>query len=236
MKLRVYLAAVVVAAPLLFGGTAASAAPAPGGFSGDDGGNHPSVGTPRPDKLAALAALHQARGGGASTLATAGSRTLTVVVQQQSTSYYCVPASTRVALSAFISSLPSQATLAGKLGTTTSGTTTANAAGVLNSYQSRNYYVYSADSTLTQYRDRIQVDIQNYAAPLVNRTQMQLLPWYAGSLSGNHAISTYGYYYATKVSQAYVYDPWTDSRAGRKTIYTSTLYDAGAALQHGLVW
>lgn len=234
MKLRVFLVLAMIAAPLLIGDSAAWSAPsaAPAVIGGDDGRAYPSIGTPRPDKIAAIAALHS----GVRPLATSGSRTLSVVVQSQTTSYYCVPASTRVALSAFVSSLPSQATLAGQLGTTTSGTTTANAAGVLNSYESRNYYIYSADSTLTQYRDRIQTDIQNYTAPLVNRTQMQFLPWYAGTLSGNHAIATYGYYYATKVSQAYVYDPWTDSRAGRKTIYTSDLYDAGAALQHGLVW
>jgi hypothetical protein len=133
--------------------------------------------------------------------------------------------------------LPSQATLAGQLGTTAAnGTYMSHVPGVLNGYESRSTYVYVSDSSLTDLRDQIQVDIQNYTAPLQFDVQISLLPWYAGSVSGKHDIAGYGYYYATKVANAYVYDPWTDSRAGRKTIGTSSLYDAMAPDGHHLVW
>jgi hypothetical protein len=119
----------------------------------------------------AVAARNALADGTAAPAYSAGSRTLSVVVQSQSTNYYCVPASSRVTISAYRSTLPSQATLAGQLGTTAA-----------------------------------------------------------------HDIAGYGYYYATKVANAYVYDPWTDSRAGRKTIGTSSLYDAMAPDGHHLVW
>lgn len=216
--------------------------PAPSGQGGviDEGPAPATAGVPA-SKLAALRTLNAQRNspGSASSIQpaySAGSLTLSVVVESQATSYYCVPASSRVTLSAFISSLPSQSTLASQLGTTSSGTYMSNVPAVLNSYQSRNYYAFNSTSSLTDLRDRIQLDIQSYAAPLQNQVQMSLLPWYAGSLSGNHDIATYGYYYATKVSNAYVYDPWTDPRAGRETIYTSDLYDAGLPYSGNLVW
>lgn len=216
--------------------------PGPSGQGGviDEGPAPATAGVPA-SKLAALGRLNaqHSSSGSASSIQpaySAGSLTLSVVVQPQTTSYYCVPASSRVTLSAFISSLPSQDTLASQLGTTSSGTYMSNVPAVLNSYQSRNPYVFTSATSLTDLQDRIQVDIQLYTAPLQNQVQMGLLPWYGGTLLGHHDIATYGYNYAPNVSNANVYDPWNDPRAGRKTITTPALYNAGAPESYNLVW
>ena len=216
--------------------------PAPSGQGGviDEGPAPATAGVPA-SKLAALLTLNAQHDslGSASSIQPAystGFRTLSVVVQQQATSYYCVPASSRVTLSAFISNLPSQGTLASQLGTTSSGTPMQNVPYVLNLYQSSNYYVLNSATSLADLQDRIQIDIQSYSAPLQNAVEMGLLPWYGGSIVGHHDIATYGYDYAPKVSNAYVYDPWTDLRAGRQPISTPDLYNAGAPEYYNLVW
>lgn len=189
-----------------------------------------------------LAALQQVRAGnitsgavGATAAAVMASRVLTVATQVQQTPYWCSPASGRTALSALVAStsLPSQTTLASRMGTTSAGTVVTSIGPALNAYQSKNYYVYVNGLLLDAYRSRVQTDIGTYGAPLNNPVEMSRLPWYAGTgISGGHDIATYGYYTATKYWQMHVHDPWDNIR--HTYVNSGTLYDA--SISHSLIW
>jgi hypothetical protein len=95
----------------------------------------PKVVAPAPDFVKALAAPAKVEGN------LKPNAVLGIQYQVQVTSYWCGPAATRIAMSARTSSLPSQATLASQLGTTTNGTDyIGQVTGVLNSDLGTGWY------------------------------------------------------------------------------------------------
>lgn len=163
-----------------------------------------------------------------------GSSVLIVQTQKQATNYYCAPASGRVALSALVLGpvYPTQANIAGRMGTTTSGTSINNIAPALNTYQSKNKYVTATGTALSGYRDRVRWGIQTYKAPPVNAVQMSRLPWYAGTgIAGGHATATYGLYESGTTYNHYVFDPWDNIRH-----YTTSAAMWSASINGTLIW
>jgi hypothetical protein len=85
-------------------------------------------------------------------------RSLSISIQVQQKSEWCVPASTRAILTHFSQS-PTQTTLATKLHTSnTNGTAMSAIAPVLNSYESSNTYAIAHPSSSTDLINRVTVD------------------------------------------------------------------------------
>lgn len=210
--------------------TAAGRAVAPGVVNGIVN-DHPGGGEPSSKRAVAGAAAARGEVSVYGTVA----KTLSVTVQRQSTSYYCAPASGRVAISALVSpdALPSQRALAALMGTTTSGTALSQIGPALNATQKKNAYVYVSGMDLAGYRSRVRGGIDSYGAPQVAPVQMSRLPWYAGTgISGGHAVAGYGYLITTKSWLMHVYDPWDGVR--HTSVNSMTVFTA--SLNRDLIW
>lgn len=146
--------------------------------------------------------------------------------QRQQTNYYCVPASSSMSLSSFGVNV-SQATLAKKMKTTTSGTQGANAVPVINSYVKSRGYKYTiptdADGNPRVLMSRVSGNIGDLHRAPVIAVWMEQLPWNKGKVKGTkigHAIIAYGYD-KTKGTIT-VYDPWKPT-GGSHTLSASAL-------------
>ncbi|MFG1690355.1 C39 family peptidase [Nonomuraea sp. NPDC049269] len=146
--------------------------------------------------------------------------------QRQQTNYYCVPASSSMSLSSFGVSV-SQATLAKKMKTTTSGTKGANAVPVINAYVKSRGYKYTiptdADGNPGVLMSRVSGNIGDLHRAPVIAVWMEQLPWNKGKVKGakiGHAIIAYGYD-RTKGTIT-VYDPWKPT-GGSHTLSASAL-------------
>jgi hypothetical protein len=194
--------------------------------------DHPAGAT---ESAAKRQALRRAASAGPTAPFATSTKTVNVTVQKQATDYYCAPASGRVAVSALVAmaSLPPQKTLAGRMGTTASGTTLSKIAPALNAYQSKNTYVYVAGLDLAGFRARVRGGIDTYSAPQIAPVQMSRLPWYAGTgISGNHAITDYGYIIVPKSWEIHVYDPWDGVR--HTSVSSAAMFRA--SLNNDLIW
>ncbi|WP_433514237.1 C39 family peptidase [Nonomuraea sp. CA-143628] len=154
------------------------------------------------------------------------SYTLPLKGQRQQTNYYCVPASSSMSLSSFGVNV-SQATLAKKMKTTTSGTKGANAVPVINAYVKSRGYKYTiptdADGNPSVLMSRVSQNIGDLRRAPVIAVWMEQLPWNKGKVKGTkigHAIVAYGYN-KTKGTIT-VYDPWKPT-GGSHTLSASTL-------------
>lgn len=163
----------------------------------------------------------------------------TLTYQNQQTSYYCVPASSRVTESAF-GYLQSQQAWAAMEQTQSSGTPIGNIPGPLNTFESRNHYV---DSTTTDSASdlwsRADLNVASYRAPLIPGIQGHDLPlWSQYGLWGSHAITLIGVY-DDDVNIQY-WDPLNDSRVnGRELTTDGNIYQGMLDFNGGnteLVW
>ncbi|WP_219467848.1 C39 family peptidase, partial [Nonomuraea rhizosphaerae] len=146
--------------------------------------------------------------------------------QKQQTNYYCVPASSSMSLSTFGVKV-SQATLAKKMRTTTSGTKGANAVPVINAYVESRGYRFSiptdADGNPGVLMSRVSQNIGDLHRAPVIAVYMERLPWNKGKVKGKkvgHAIIAYGY---DKLKGTItVYDPWKPT-GGSHTLSSAAL-------------
>lgn len=128
-----------------------------------------------------------------------GLHTVSSTNYRQETSYYCGPASARQSLSwhkaksGSGTALPSQSTLAGRIGTTSSGSLTSGIARALNSYDSTFGNVYYVASNLTDtsnptstFYTRIGLMIEGGVTAPVILTQTSRIPRYNGHASRHY--------------------------------------------------
>ncbi len=187
-------------------------------------------------------------GEGDATVAATVARSVRIRGEKQQCPAWCVPASSRMTLSALMSSPPNQPRLAGELRTTpcacdprrsACGTAMGNVPGVLNRHQSRNRFVFFQGTTsATHLVSLVRFDIDNQRSPLVPALQGSYLPaWRARGYSGYHALVIYGWNVATKQPyRLYVYDPLNVSWSGAYNLPASTIYGAMRAEHNDLVW
>jgi hypothetical protein len=179
--------------------TIAIAVPAHADDSGDLSGALPDASVPATDTGQALIKANLAKAAEQTSrvsiaAATVTYTTLSVTGQMQQKSYWCGPASVRMALSVF-GVTQSQTTLAGDLGTTSSGTYASNMPAVLNRYQSSNAYADSkTTSSSTDLFGRVKLNVSSYRAPLIPLVEGGDLPlWAANGYTGHHFVTLYGY-------------------------------------------
>jgi hypothetical protein len=154
------------------------------------------------------------------------SYTLTIEKQYQRTTYYCLPASAAMSLSTFGIKV-GQATLAGKMSTTTAGTSGDDALPVLRSYVRSRGYKYQAVADVAGHPKvlmrRVAYDVGVlHRAPAVG-VWMERLPWNRGEVEGTrigHIMAVYGYD-RTKGTIT-VFDPWKPT-GGTHTLSAKTL-------------
>lgn len=166
---------------------------------------------------------------------------VSITGEKQQKSYWCVPASSRITLSALRSSPPTQKTLASKEHTSAAigGTVMTNVAPVLNSYQTKNHFLYSNDTpSSSNLVTRVRYDIDSLRSPLIPAIQGSYLPaWKQRGYSGSHAIVIYGWNVATKKPyNLNVYDPLNVKWSGAYNVPASTIYAALKANGKALVW
>jgi hypothetical protein len=139
---------------------------------------------------------------------------LPLTFQAQSTNYYCVPASGRAMLTSFTSPLPTQATVASRMGTTTNGTYMNYAPAALN-YWAGAFYVYDTNvGTAANLFSRTTSDVTSYNAALMLRMEFGHTPWRNTGDTSGHAVVDYGWYTdsANGVQDIYFWDPWDSSK------------------------
>ncbi|WP_043682498.1 C39 family peptidase [Streptomyces xylophagus] len=161
---------------------------------------------------------------------------VTITGQQQQTSYWCVPASSRATLTAF-GVTKYQSELAPLLGTTSSGTKMSKVPAVLNSLESSNKYVLNSNTDSAKLLfARVQVNVKNWGAPLIAAIQGNDLPlWSAEGYYGYHAVVLYGY--ASNNAWIQYDDPIdVDALYGRHVTNRSYLYAGLKDEQDYLVW
>src|SRR2546423_3666635 len=118
-------------------------------ISGQRGAEPPAPSAATKAKIAAVAEFEAAKK--AKVGASPANVALNLVYQTQEGAQWCVPADSRVLLSAFSSSLPSQLVLAGAEHTSnTTGTYYSDAVPILTAYESSNTYVISRPSGAAQ--------------------------------------------------------------------------------------
>ena len=174
-----------------------------------------------------------------STALSSSHRTVSITGEKQQRPYWCVPASSRITLSALRSNPPTQTTLANRLHTTSDGTQMAFLPAALNAYQSKNHFIFTNTTpSSSNLVTRVRYDIDEQRSPLVPALQGSYLPaWRARGYSGYHAVVIYGWNVATK--QPYylnLYDPLNVSWSGPYNVKASTVYSAMKAEHNELVW
>jgi hypothetical protein len=142
------------------------------------------------------------------------SKVVTLTVQAQTTSYYCVPASGRAMLTSFTSSLPSQATLASKMGTTTGGTYMSHAPAALNTWAGSFYVFDTTVGTKGGLWSRTTSDVNTNNASLMLRMEFGFTPWRNSGDTTGHAVVDYGWLTdsGTGAQELYFWDPWDSTR------------------------
>ena len=153
-----------------------------------------------------------------------GYHTLSATNYKQEKTYYCGPASARQSLSwhkarsGSSASLPSQGTLAGKIGTTTSGSLTTGIARALNSYNGTFGAVHYVASNITDtgspktaFYTRIGWMIEDARTVPIILTATQYIPRYEGR-SSRHYMSVSGIDDRTSTIRMRSVDPNYDSR------------------------
>ncbi|TPE68844.1 C39 family peptidase [Halalkalibacterium halodurans] len=149
--------------------------------------------------------------------------TISVSNYKQENGYYCGPASARQTLSFHKSksgsstSLPSQSTLASKIGTTSSGSTTSGIASGLNSYKSTfgfssNPYVAAditnVSSPKSTFETRVKGVIKNKTNAPIVLMETKYLTRYDGKASRHYnTISGYSYEYSSGKKRMRTVDP-----------------------------
>lgn len=148
---------------------------------------------------------------------------INVTAYKQEKTYWCGPASARQTLSFHKgksgsgTALPSQTTLSGKIGTTTSGSTTTGIASGLNAYAATygytgNKYVAANLKNLTNplatFETRIKGVLKSQTNAPVILIQTKYLPRYNGvSIRHYNTVSAYSYETATGKKQIKMVDP-----------------------------
>jgi len=167
-----------------------------------------------------------------------GVSAVAITTQDQQDPVWCVPASTRAVLSAFLRNLPTQAQLAAQEGTNYLGTYLERVPAVLNQYQHRVAYEFRNTATLTQYREQVRTDVDVYRAPLILAVDPSRLPWYQklSLANGNHAIVGFGYVFTPRFAGIDTWDPSGLPEAGEHVVGVDALWHAGAELGEPVVW
>ena len=169
---------------------------------------------------------------------TYGVSELPIVMQNQQDPVWCVPASTRAVLSAFIKNLPSQAYLALLEGTGQFGTYLDRVPAVLNHYQSRIKYEVRSTKNFTEYREQVRTDVDVYRAPLILAIDPAQAPWYLSLhlQTSNHAIVANGYAFTPRFGGIVIWDPSGLPQAGVHVVDVLKLWAAAAPLGAPVVW
>jgi hypothetical protein len=210
-------------------------------ISGQRGAKAPAPSAATKAKIAAAAKFEAAKKAKAG--ASPANVALNLVYQIQEGAEWCVPADSRVLLSAFSSSLPSQLVLAGAEHTSnTTGTTYSDAVPILNAYESSNTYVVSNPSGAAQVYNWVDYDTAHVGAATMAAVRGKDLPlWNTYGLDGAHSVAQYGD--TGDGSTLRMWDSLDDSRVnGRSYITASTLYyamnDSGNGIQryNEFVW
>ncbi|WP_319256650.1 C39 family peptidase [Streptomyces europaeiscabiei] len=163
------------------------------------------------------------------TPAYAASDSVSFTRQAQQNGSYCGPAAVRAALSVTDSTPPSQATLAGELGTTSSvGTPYSTIAGVLNRRQSRNDYLTSTVTSGATIMANAKLSITRHSSVAILSVNTSGLPWSNGGTG--HYIVIYGYNDST--GNLSVWDP----NNGNHTLSASQAYRASSAHNSKMIW
>lgn len=138
--------------------------------------------------------------------------TLKIHSEYQTTSYYCVPASTSMSLATFGVKV-SQATLAKKMRTTLKGTGGTNAARVMDGYMHPRRFDDKIVGDVVGHpavlMERVAYDVGTLRRAPVIQVWMEQLPWNHGKVKGQaigHAIVAYGY--NRQAGTITVFDPW----------------------------
>jgi hypothetical protein len=146
--------------------------------------------------------------------ATVSYTSLSITLQMQQKSEWCVPTSSRATLSAFLSAPPSQTSLAKAEGTSdTRGTYVSLIPPVLNAYQSKNVYTwYKGTQSAKDLFGLLRANVKSYRSPIIPAMQAGDLPlWEEYGYTGNH-VALYGYgsdnssiQYADPIDQSAMY-------------------------------
>ena len=170
--------------------------------------------------------------------------TINVTINMQEKGYWCGPASARQSLSFHKSKsessilLPSQQTLASKIGTTTDGSSTTGIANALNSYKDTysfdSLYVAADISNLSNplytFETRIKNDLKNQTNAPILLVETQYLTYYKGKQLRHYVtVSGYSYEKATGKKMIRIVDPNYD------TNYYGTHWEAlGSTKENGV--
>lgn len=113
-------------------------------------------------------------------------KTISVPSFEQSTNYYCGPATVKQVLHFFNKTSSSQGTYASRLGTTTSGTDFSLVDNVLNSSQSENTFVYKDIGTYSNWGANIDLNLKNDFPTVLDLTiSPSNMPKYTINISGH---------------------------------------------------
>ncbi|WP_442809944.1 C39 family peptidase [Streptomyces sp. W16] len=158
----------------------------------------------------------------------AASDSVSFTRQEQQNAAYCGPAAVRAALSVTDSTPPSQATLAGELGTSSTGTSYATIASVLNKRQSRNDYLASTVTSGATIMANAKLSITKHSSVAILSVNTSELPWSGGG--NGHYLVIYGYNDST--GNLSVWDP----ADGNHSLSASQAYKASKALNSKMIW
>jgi hypothetical protein len=168
------------------------------------------------------------------------SNTVRIRGEKQQRGNWCVPASSRITLSAVLAAPPTQATLAAQLGTPPrAGTPMNRVSPVLNRHQRRNWYILSTGTTdASHLLTRTRFDIDTKRSALIPAVEGGRLPaWSAHGFTGAHAIVIFGWNVATKQPyRLYLYDPLNVRWSGTYNLTTAQVHAAMRAHANQLVW
>ena len=147
----------------------------------------------------------------------------------QTTSYYCVPASVQGILRYINGSTDSQSTIATALGTSSqTGTDITLVPTYLNSKQSKNYYIWVNRTSNLLYSTKVNIDL--YESPVMYRMVFSSSDGWAYSTSG-HAMNACAI--MSDESSVLLADPWMGYAGLGSGSYTksgSTVYNANTHL------
>lgn len=141
-------------------------------------------------------------------------KALAVPSFEQSTSYYCGPATVKQVLHYLKGTSSSQGTYATQLGTTTSGTDFSLVDNVLNSNQSSKTYVYSSIGSYSNWTDTIDVNLTSSKPTVLDLSiTPSYMPKYTRNIAG-HILNTSGVDSRTSPKKIRLTDPFDQDNRG----------------------
>ena len=146
-------------------------------------------------------------------------KTIPVTCFDQSTSYYCGPATTKQTMHYITGKSDSQDKIAKALNTTTAGTDGHNIVSYLNAHQTRSNYIIATNPSTSDFKTKLDVSIRNYNIPPIVRARF--------SKTGSWSYPTDGHYmnisgFDKNISHVELTDP--NIRRANKSNHTGKYY------------